>query len=75
MIPWLTPSMIASCASGTFTFRSTCPRVAPNAAAASTVFASTTGTAKNEPVDARIDRGSYGSAPWPMVMTASPNVA
>ena len=30
MIPWLTPSMIASCASGSFTFRSTWPRVAPN---------------------------------------------
>ena len=36
MIPWLTPSMIASRASGTLTFASTCLRVAPNADAAST---------------------------------------
>jgi hypothetical protein len=41
MIPWLTPSMIASWARGIFTFKSTCARVAPNESAASTVFAST----------------------------------
>ena len=41
MIPWLTPSMIASWASGTLTFRRTWLRVAPNDSAASTVFAST----------------------------------
>ena len=41
MIPWLTPSMIASWASGILTFRKTWLRVAPNDSAASTVFAST----------------------------------
>ncbi len=44
MIPWLTPSMIASRASGIFTFASTCSLVAPNERAASTVFGSTSRT-------------------------------
>ena len=41
MIPWLTPSMIESRASGTFTFASTCIREAPNADAASTAAGET----------------------------------
>jgi hypothetical protein len=36
MIAWLTPSMIASRASGIFTFNKTCRRVAPKDVAAST---------------------------------------
>ncbi len=44
MIPWLTPSMIASRAIGIFTLASTCSRVAPNERAASTVFGSTSRT-------------------------------
>ena len=31
MIPWFTPSMMLSRASGIFTFNSTCMRDAPNA--------------------------------------------
>ena len=41
MIPWLTPSMIESRASGSFTFASTCIRDAPNAEAASTAAGGT----------------------------------
>ena len=41
MIPWLTPSMMLSRASGIFTFHSTCIRDAPNADAASTAAGET----------------------------------
>ena len=48
-IPWLTPSMIASRASGIFTFVSTCRRVAPNDAAASTASGDSAQAARDEP--------------------------
>ncbi len=41
MIPWLTPSMIESRASGTLTRLSTCMRDAPKAVAASTAVGDT----------------------------------
>ena len=44
MIPWLTPSMIDSRASGSFTFASTWPCDAPNELAASTAAGDTSRT-------------------------------
>ena len=54
MIPWLTPSMIASRASGIFTFISICMREAPNAYAASTAAG---GTPRTPAVTSRITTG------------------
>ena len=55
MIPWLTPSMIASRASGSLTFTSTCDVVAPNAEAASTAAG---GTPRRPDVTSRMITGT-----------------
>ena len=54
MIPWFTPSMMLSRASGIFTFASTCMREAPNADAASTAAG---GTPRTPLVTSRITTG------------------